>query len=388
MRRFAALFAVLALALAPAPASAQVRAPTVAPAKAHTVAFEFLAERQILFPITINGHRAEAWLDSGASATIVDAAFARQIGLPLGQTVTAQGVAGTVTGVRLSQAQVKIGDVGLPVRRVAVMDLSDVAAVVPRPVQVILGREAFQDAVVDIDFGSREISFTPRAEFRPPRQRPLRLRPSGALRSFPISIEGLKTEAILDLGNSGALLLDRDFAERQGLLRTRPTSTQLSVGADGARESLIASFDRVSVGGVRFDRVVGVATRGLATHAPANVGLEILSRFEVTIDFPGERLWLRPIPGAAERPFRKNRAGLSVAPAMDHIRVTHVAAGSPAQAAGWRVGDRIVAVNGQKADRTYAGSELSRWIYGPAGQTAELTLDDGSRRTLKLADYF
>jgi predicted aspartyl protease len=384
MSRLAALFAAIALAFAP-PAQAQ---PQAQAAVAHSVAFEFLAERQILFPITINGLPAEAWLDSGASATVVDAAFAKQIGLQLGETVPARGVSGNVLGVRMADAKVQIGDVALPVRRVAVMDLSDVASVVPRPVQVILGREVFQGAVVEIDFAGRRIAFTPRDEFRPPRARPLPLRRSGNLRSFPARIEGVRTDAILDLGNSGALLLDRGFVERHRLLRGRPSSTQLSVGADGARESLIASFDRVQVAGVTFNGVSAVATEGLASHAPANIGLEILSRFRVAVDFAGDRLWLQPIPGAAERPFRKNRAGLSIAAGYDHVRVTHVARGSPAEAAGWNVGEQIVAVDGHKADRAYAGSELARWIYGPAGQAVQLTLANGQTRTLTLADYF
>lgn len=386
MRRLAALLATFALAFAPA-APGQAR-PQAQAAAGHTVHFDFLLDRQILFPITINGLPAEAWLDSGASATVVDAAFARQIGLQLGETVTARGVAGQVMGVRLARAELRIGDVTIPAQRVAVMDLSAVARVVPRPIQVILGREVFQDVVVQIDFAARQIAFTPHHGFRPPRVRALPLRASGGLRSFPVRIGGVRTDAILDLGNSGALLLDRSFADRHHLLSGRRTSTQLSVGADGPRESLIASFDRVQVGGVNFDGVSGVATQGLISHAPANVGLEILSRFKVTLDFAGDRLWLEPIRGAAQLPFRKNRAGLAVAASGDGIRVTHVAPGGPAEAAGWKVGEEILAVDGRPVGQGYAGAELSGWIYGPAGQAVGLTLADGTRRVLVLADYF
>lgn len=378
MRRLLALAAALVLAFAPMAAAEE----------AHTVRFEFLADRQILFPMTINGQPAEAWLDSGSSATVVDAAFARKIGLVLGDPIPARGVAGAVHGVRLARADLKIGDAVIPARRVAVMDLSEIAAVTPRPVQVILGREVFQDAVLEVDFASREIAFSPRQGFRPPAARPLPLRPSGALKSFPIRIAGVRTEAILDLGNSGSLLLDYGFAQRKGLLKNRPASTQLSVGADGPRESLIASFDRVQVGGVTFNGLTAVATEGLTSHAPANVGLEILSRFKVTVDFAGGRLWLQPIPGAVDLPFRKNRAGIAVVAEPGRVRITHVAPGSPAEAAGWRVGDLIAEVDGRSAGENYAGSALAQWIYGPAGRVVAVTMADGSHRTLTLADYF
>lgn len=377
-RLLAALTAALSLLAAPALARDSGR----------TVAFEFPQDKQILFPITINGRPAEAWLDSGSSASVVDAAFAQALGLTLEGGIRARGVAGAVGGVRLAPATLAIGGRPIPASQVAVMDLSPVTRVVPRPVQVLLGREVFENAIVQIDFARRALSVMPREGFRPPRVAPLPLRASGGLRSFPIRIGDTETEAVLDLGNSGALLLDRDFAEGHGLLAGRRTSTQLSVGADGPRQSVIATLDKVQVGGVDFQAVGTVATAGLASRAPANVGLEILSRFRVTVDFAGDRLWLEPLPGAAETPFRKNRAGLALVPEAGGARVTHVATGSPAEAAGWRVGDEIAAVDGRTVGADYAASETSRWIFGPPGRVVALTMGDGARRLLRLADYY
>jgi predicted aspartyl protease len=375
--------ALVCWVLALAPAAAQAPAP-------HTsTRFEFLQDKQILFPVTINGLPAEAWLDSGASATVVDAAFARSIGLKLEDTpVRARGVAGQVGGVRLAQAALKIADLDLPIHRVAVMDFSAVARVVPRPVQVILGREVFENAIVDIDFSTRTLAVLPREGFQPPPVKAIPLRRSGGLRSFPIRIGRVHTEAILDLGNAGALLLDRQFADEKRLFEGRPTSTQLSVGADGVRESLVGALNRVQVGGAVFNGVGAVAALGLASQAPANVGLEILSRFHVTVDFAGDRLWLQPLSGAENVPFRKNRSGFALVPEGDRLRISHVAPGSPAAKAGFKVGEKIAAIDGQPIAADYAASDLSRWIFRPAGRQVALTMADGSRRTLRLADYY
>jgi predicted aspartyl protease len=354
---------------------------------AHATRFEFLQDRQILFPIVINGQPAEAWLDSGASSSVVDAAFAARLGLELGREVRAQGVSAGVEGVRLARVDFRLGDLALPARDVAVMDLAALARVAPRPVQVILGRDVFDAAVIDVDFAAREISFLARHDFRPPGVRPLPLTAAGNLRSFPIRVEGKGVAAILDLGNSGGLLVDRAWAEGRGLLDRRRISTQLSVGVDGPREGLVASFDRVAVGGVTFDDVPASITADLAAQTPVNVGLSVLSRFHVTIDFQQDRLWLQPYPGAARAPFRKNRAGLSVIAEADHLRVTHVARGSPAAAAGWRVGEVIAAVDGQPITRAYAESELFQWANGPPGRVVVLTVA-GARRQLELADYY
>jgi len=383
----AVLAALLAVLVAPAAALAQAPAPAQATV-AHATRFDFLQDRQILFPITINGRPAEAWLDSGASSTVIDARFAASLGLRLGRGLRAQGVAGRVDGVRLAHADLRLGDLDLPRRSVAVMDLGVLEAVVPRPVQVILGRDIFDVAVVDIDFQASQIAFLARHDFRPPPVAPLPLTVAGNLRSLPIAIAGRPVQAVLDLGNSGALLVDRDYADARGLLAGRPVSTQLAVGVDGPRESAVTSLDGVEVGGVVFRDVPTSATAGLVAAAPANIGLALLSRFHVTIDFAGDRLWLQPYPGAAEAAFRKNRAGLSVRVEGDHLRVTHVARGSPAEAAGWRPDAVITAIDGRPITPDYAESPLFRWANGPAGRVVALTLADGSRRLLRLADYY
>ena len=57
-------------------------------------------------------------------------------------------------------------------------------------------------------------------------------------------------------------------------------------------------------------------------------------------------------------------------------------------AAGWKVGDEIVAVDGVPFGPNVGASPLNRWTMGPAGETRTLTLADGASRKLTLADYF
>ena len=54
-------------------------------ARAEPMAFQFPQERQIVFPVVLNGHQAEAWLDSGAGAIVLDAAFAKSLGILAGR---------------------------------------------------------------------------------------------------------------------------------------------------------------------------------------------------------------------------------------------------------------------------------------------------------------
>ena len=380
MRRVIA--ALIALALA-----APVCAPK-AQAPAQAIPFQFVLERQIVFPMVINGKPAEAWLDSGAGATVVNTAFARQLGLELGAPVKAHGVSGEVADVRLAKADLVAGDLAMTGRRVVVMDLSGVQRLVQRPVQVLLGRDVFDQAVVDIDFPRRVISLLPREGFVPPTAPPLPLKRSGDLRSVPIRVAGVEMPAILDLGNTNPLLIDEQFAEHYEFFKDRRVTTALGVGAEGPHPETLATLDGVELGGVRFDAVPVTLAGNLSSKAPANVGLPLLARFHLTIDFAGERIWLTPQADARTRPFRKNRTGLALAPGDGRLMVIHVARGSPAEKGGWRAGDVVTAIDGRAPPPDYGSSEASLWVYGPAGRAVTLTLADGRRRTLTLADYY
>lgn len=72
----------------------------------------------------------------------------------------------------------------------------------------------------------------------------------------------------------------------------------------------------------------------------------------------------------------------------DRLKVLLVAPGSLAAKTGWKEGDEITVIDGQKIGPAYPGSPLSRWAEGPAGTEVTLSLTDGSTRKLTLADYF
>jgi predicted aspartyl protease len=302
--------------------------------------------------------------------------------------VIANGVAGQISGVRMTVVQMATGEAPPAPRAAAVMDMGAVAAAVDRPVQVILGREVFDAAVVDIDFARRQLRLIPRESFQPPDATPLPLKPSGTLHSIPITVQGHAMQAVVDLGHAGALMLDREAADSLGLTPSAHTSTEIGVGADGPREHLVGSLGEVEVAGLRLRDVPTTFVDQLSSRAPANVGLQILSRFEVILDFRGERAWLLPNRSATTAGFRKNRTGLAANRTGDHLTVMHVAPGSPAAAAGGKPGEAISAVDGQPIGPDYGSSPAWGFSYRPAGTTVRLTMADGTRRSLKLADYY
>jgi hypothetical protein len=198
---------------------------------------------------------------------------------------------------------------------------------------------------------------------------------------------------LFDVGNAGALSLYPRYWQEARLLENRRSSKTLSGAVGGLRERDVATLKHIRFAGVTLNDVPTVfddAGNSVSTsdRLLGNLGLAVLSRFRMVTDYANDTLLLVPDARALRQPFSKDRSGLVALPADGRLTVKLVAPGSPAAAAGWRVGEDIIAIDGQKIGPDYAGTPLAGWRYRPAGQTVVLTLRDGSERRLILKDYY
>ena len=77
------------------------------------------------------------------------------------------------------------------------------------------------------------------------------------------------------------------------------------------------------------------------------IGNELLSRFDVWLDYVAERIYVRPTK-KWQQEFRYDRSGLVLVAGGPHLRdivVAHVVTGSPASRAGLCRGDRVLSIN-------------------------------------------
>ena len=172
MKKLGILLAGLALAsasgLALAQADGQAPPPEISfAAQSHSVPFDLFRGNRIVVPAKLNGHAVEVVLDTGASVTTLDRAYARSIGLPEGLKVTARGAGGTVDAEVVSGVSLEIGGMRFDKMTVAVMDLSLVSRGIGRPLNVVVGREFFNSAVVSIDWSASRLNVSSHQAFRP-----------------------------------------------------------------------------------------------------------------------------------------------------------------------------------------------------------------------------
>lgn len=357
--------------------------------------FDFFAGNRIYIPATVNGAPVHVLLDSGAEATVVDTRFAEKLGLKPVGSLPAEGTGGSSTAAIATGVDIAIGSVTLNDLTVAIIDLAEIEKRIGRPMPVILGKEAFNQLAVDVDFQARKIAFHDPARLVPPAGAvAVPVTEIGGLRAVEASIEGGPPMLFdFDIGNGSPLLLFSAYWQPRKLDQTRPSSKLMSGAIGGVREQSQITIKSLTFGGVEFRDIPTVLSAPGAAAVDSdrtfgNIGLPIISRFRLITDYPRDKLYLVPQADAAAKPFPKDRSGLQIVAQPDRLKVAYVAPGSPAEKAGWTAGEEIVAVDGRAIGADYAGSDLSKWRSGDAGRTVELTLADGTKRKLTLATYF
>ncbi len=337
--------------------------------------------------------KTEALLDSGAQMTTIDQAFAETLGLVGGPTITAGGTGGVATASIAKGARLQIGDLSCELT-VAILDLSAIARRMGCPLNVILGKEVFNGAVVDLDFGSRSAEFHEPGGYAAPKEAVVvPLRQIGALRATEISVEGRPPIAVeFDLGNGSPLLLFPAYWGAERLLEGRGTSTRLSGGVGGQRECFVATLGSIGFAGVTLRDVPTSFTQPGVSAVDSdrilgNLGLPILSRFRLVVDYSRDALGALPNGDAVARPFAKDRLGIGFDPRDGCLEVRHVAPGGPAEKAGFRVGERIGAIDGA-AVSGLRPRDVEALAQGPEGAVLLLSVLDGPTRSVSLATYY
>ncbi len=338
----------------------------------------------------VNGVDASAIIDSGAGRTIIDSEFAAKNGIQLRAGFNVAGITGNTYGHFADGMNVRLGNLILEDLRAGVLNLNPNRNGVEESVDIILGREFFEQFSVDIDLESNVVVFSDPNKIitlNNAEPSPLNRTPRGTP-YFPISMnKQASIAAAFDLGYNGTVLVSADYAEKAGLLKGRRVSTVASMGVEGLSISRITTLDEVKLAGVELKNVPVEIPAIWNRTIPAIVGFELLNRFHIVTDYQKGQIWLSPYPSRIGLPIPKDRSGIGAVPTPSGLKVLHVAEGSPAEASGLKAGDQIIEIDGARVDSAYIVSH-PRMGARPVGTQSELTLADGRVVHLSLADYY
>ena len=252
-----------------------------------------LFNNRLFVPVTVNGERVVALLDSAAEMTVVDDDLAARLGLEPTGSATAHGSGAARMEARFAD-DVAIAALGMGyAQRVAILDLDEVSArLLGRRVEMLLGRELFDRARlrIDVEGGTIEVAAAvPAGGVRLP------LSSHRGTPAIPAAVEGqAPVEAVFDLGNGSEVLVGRAYAERIGLTAPeRIVERRSGGGLGGALDRDIVSLRNLSLAGREFRDVPAAIDPG-ETASDLNLGTSILRHFVITTDFANGAVWLEP----------------------------------------------------------------------------------------------
>lgn len=350
------------------------------------IRFEFQGQRRIFIPVRVNGRAVMAQLATGFVGADIDKGFAQSLG------VSPVGGDSVVRGLRL-----QIGNMTLDSVSATPVDLAGSARRIGHALPMIVGSDVLAHLIVDIDFARQQIAFRDpaRGAAAPEGAVEIPMRVVNGYPVVPVSLEGAAPASFyVGLGNSGEALVYPSYYRGHHLMDGRPTSVRLAGGIGAFSAETVATVRGVRFAGVSMGAMpVALIPEKLAGDEPpdiaGNIGLAVLSRFRLIIDKPHGRMYVIPYNGAARVPFAKDRLGLALNDAGDGraFVVGLVAPHSPAEGAGFAVGDTVVAIDGRPAAAWSPGAVLGL-RYGTAGTAVTFTVNGGASRRLALADYY
>jgi hypothetical protein len=342
-------------------------------------------------------------LDTGvATSLITNPALADSLHLTLGEELRVVGAGGEDTPLRAYRTNtVRVEMPGVLTPAMSWLILSDdalnLSGYAGTRIDGILGSEFFRSLTVSIwPLRGQLVCHAP-ARYRPPHRwdsLPLLLAQNkpyletgiaqlpaatGAAPAGP----ALPLRLLLDTGAGHALSLETT-ADRRLHLPAAHLRADLGRGLSGTITGYLGRVGAVQLGRYELRQVltsfpdsgqVHQRLRQQESQRQGNLGYEALKRFNFVIDYPHQRLLLRP-NGQYRQRFEHDMSGLDLlaaGPGLRRYLITGVAAGSPAAAAGILPDDELLAINALPAG-VLSLSELARLLRAQDGQRLHLVL--------------
>jgi hypothetical protein len=351
-----------AVVFAASPVAADLRRPqnertgTIAGATSTTIPFQLdnPYKGHIVVTVSVNGSRPlHVIFDTGGS-NVVTPEIAREIGLKGAGSVAVGGAGEQETTAQIaSGATLRIGAATLTKQQFGIFPLprSLVKMTARYPVDGIVGYEILKNFVVSIDYVKRTLTLTDPAAFRYAGTGAAIAFTSATVPVIPATFDGVPGSFMFDTGNAFYNTISQGFLEAHALALPGKVLVQSSGNLGGAIRPRLVRVPEIGIGPYRVAHPVFAVTNtskgSLAgTTFSGNIGQAVLSRFDVTLDYAHDVIYMKPNANFA-KPFLGSLDGMSLYESdAGQILVSYVNPGSPAAKAGLAAGDRIVAVDG------------------------------------------
>ena len=358
-------------------------------ASAENIPFEYMGDH-LFVDVAVNCDRRRWVLDTGAGATVIDSAYAAEIGLEPSGEFKAVGAGKTVAATFVDLPGYSVQGIEFNAQKAAAISIAGLFKRAGIDIAGVLGYDFLSRFVTKIDFAAKKISFYLPDSFKYEGSgvvldAPLREN----MFALPMTIAG-KYSGVwsLDIGASNTSFF-YTYAEKNGLLGMKGMEG-IAGGAGGYFKILTAKFNSVEIDGFRLgEQLISVPLEKSgalgAREETGNLGNDILRHFVVYLDYKHQQVILEK--GADyNKDFPRGKAGLGlVVNDAGAIEVFYIISGSPAERAGFEQGDEVLAINGIPVERFANLVAITELFKEEAGTVFEFEVSRrGETRNLSL----
>lgn len=320
-------------------------------------------------------------LDAGGANVLTPQTASVLVG-PGNKIPPALPVASTsIGGVELSGQKYMVADIDGFFRRVEGLD--DIAG--------ILGLEWFVRMPVRLDYARGRVTFYDPDKFKyAGGGTKVAVAARGRLPQVRGSLDGVEGVFEIDTGSRGSLTLAPAFAAKNDIAKRLPAKNVAVTGAgvSGPMRASLARGKVLKLGGVEVPNPIvaipQVEGEAVKTDLAGNVGHALMRQFAITYDLPNDTLYFERYLNFGA-PDVADRGGLWLERGSDGFKVVDVVAGGPAAAAGLKVGDVIVEVNGYPWAQVPLPA-VRETLRASPGSRVKMKTDAGNEVTVVLRD--
>ncbi len=361
-----------------------------------TVPFE-LVNNHIYVKVKLNGQGPFTVLCDTGGSNVITPTVAARLGVKPEGALQVHGVGEKSADVGLVNLEsLTVGDVTLRKQLFAVFALESFADVEGVLQAGLIGYEVFKRFVVRVDYEHGQLTLTlPSAFAYEGHGTVVPFRLNGPIPQVDGSIDGIPGKFDIDTGSRVSLSILKPFAERNDLRKKLAARYEAVTGwgVGGASRALLARARELRLGDVSIPSPVtelSLQQKGALTdpYVAGNVGAGVLRRFNVVFDYEGRRMILEPNASNA-LPDVWDRSGMWINRAGAALKVVDVTVGGPAEEAGLRAGDSILAVDGAPVDDATLVALRRRFRTDAPGTKIRLSVASGDTKrdvTLVLKD--
>ncbi len=353
-------------------------------AKETTFPFKLL-NNHIYADVNVNGKGPYQFIFDTGGVNMVTPPLAKELGLKAEGQMQGNGAGAGHMDVGFTKVDsLQLGDATVKTQVFAVVPLDSMSVVEGVGMPGMVGFETFRRFVTRVDYSAGKLSLIRPDAFDP--------RDAGVAIPFVFdgntievqaNYEGASGKFTVDTGARSALTVNGPFAAKYNLGKSgKGIDAVTGWGIGGPTRSVALRGGALSIGPVTINgAVVEVSTdKGGGFNSAAiagNIGAGLLKRYVVTLDYEHSTMYLKPAPTAVADLDTFDRAGMWINESDDGYKVVDVTRDAPAAAAGLKVSDDIVAVDGKPA-KSIPLYEIRRQLRDePPGTVVTFTVKRG-----------